>query len=236
MKTKLSKILLASTILLLAASGAMAQNSIAVNNAAAMGPDNGGTACGGGNCGMEIIFPGGSTNAARVQDDTPADEAIYRAVFWYDPSNIADNPSAAGYIHIFQRTTETGTFRAPYQLILLQKSNLKRLFIRSLTNPSVVRFSNRINLTGANEFEVTFTQSPTPGVAGGNVKIEVLTGPQAGQCVETKDTSPGLNNSQLDVDNVLAGAVGNISASVTGSAYFDEFSSFRTLAPFGPDC
>ncbi|MCP5110823.1 MAG: hypothetical protein GY953_08320, partial [bacterium] len=106
MKTKLS-ILFVSAILL-AAGGAMAQNSLDVNNAAAMGPDNGGTLCSGGNCGLEIIFPGGSTNQALVRDDTPDNEAIYRAVFWFDPSNLTDNPNPAGYIHIFQRATETG--------------------------------------------------------------------------------------------------------------------------------
>ncbi len=122
---------------------------------------------------------------------------------------------------------------------MLQKNNLKRVFIRASSNatgPNTVRFSARSDSTGANEYEITFTQSPTPGVAGGNVKLEVLQGPQAGDCVEIKDFAPGLNNSNLDVDDVLAGAVGNISASISGSQYFDEFSSFRTLAAGGDSC
>jgi len=215
--------------------GAAYGASCDVTAAAAMGPDNGGTACGGGNCGYECTLDG-NTSPAFVQDDSPQDETVYRACFRYDPSNLDPFAGSPGMIYIPIRATHQDSFKANFQIILTQKVNLNRLSIRSVTNSGAVRFSNRINASGANRYCVTSTVSDTPGVANGNVMMQVTDGPQAGQCVSTTDFSPGLNNSQVPVQNLLAGAVGNINPGISGPAYFDEFESYRTLGPDGSDC
>lgn len=233
--------ILALLVLLLALAGtASAQpNSITVTAAAAMGPDNGGINCGGGNCGLQADFTLGDTTRAFVRDDTPSlsgGEAVYRVVFWFDPTGLTPNPSSTGFFHVLMRTTETTLFRAPFQLLLFQKFNLNRLAARAETNSAGVSLiTNRIDLTGANQIQVTWTQSAAPGTPDGHLLVEVVQGPQTGACVSVANfpgtTQTGINNSNLHVDNILMGAVGNIPTTIEGTEYFDEFQSFRTLGP-----
>jgi hypothetical protein len=225
--------------LVLASGIAQAQNSIAVNSTAAMGSANGGTACGGNMCGLEVVFPGGSTNPAKVVDESPNDQSVYRATFWYDASNLATNPSATGFFHVPLRTTETTLVRSPIMLLMTQKFNLYRLSARAGTNTAgVFRITNRIDLTGANKVQVEWSQSSAPGVAAGDMVVRILEGPQAGECVSIRDfTGVGLNNSNMNIDDVHLGAVGNVSPSISGSEYFDEFESYETLtAGFSGSC
>ena len=77
------------TALLLAFSGAAYGDSLSVTSTAAMG----GVAqndCSGDNqpgpCGLEVFHD--NSSLAYVQDDSPADESVYRATFLYNPNNI----------------------------------------------------------------------------------------------------------------------------------------------------
>lgn len=197
--------------------------TLAVNNAAAMG-GTGGTACSGGPCGLEVTF-NGATSAAFVRDDTPANEGIYRAQFWFDPNNITMND---GTFHVLFRATQEVPFRACFQIMLVKKSGLTRLWVRGLNNPGTERFTNRINIPadGPQLIQVEWERSDTPGVLNGYATISIIDGSAAG-ATETVM----LNNSAFGVDFVNMGAVGNIAATTIGSHYFDEFESYRTLAP-----
>ncbi len=60
-------------------------DSLTVNSAAAMGGT--GTACGGGNCGLDVTHD--NTSAAYVRDDSPTAETIYRFEFLFDRHAIS---------------------------------------------------------------------------------------------------------------------------------------------------
>lgn len=233
-----SKTILVSTLLLAFASSgaALAANSLSVTNAAAMG-SSGGTACGGGECGLEIVFDGTST-IAKVVDNTPVDESIYRADFWIDFSNLTQSN---GTFFVFMRATDTDLVRSAFQALVTRIFNIYRISGRAGTNTAgVFRITPRINIVDtcqALHLVIEREQSPVPATPDGEVTITVVestgTGcPANGTFVNTTQFhGAGVNNSDVGVDDLHGGAVGNIGAGITGSMYFDEFSSFRTLAP-----
>lgn len=233
----MKKIILLSLVCLLAANAAFAANSVAVTAAAAMGPNNGGTACGGGMCGLAVTLDG-STNPAKVVDNTPANESIYRADFWWDP-NTLNMPDAT--LMVIARGTDLDLNRSDFQILVNHKSGLYRLSIRAGSNSAgVFKISPRITYDpacGAMRMQVEFEQSPAPGTPGGEVTVTVLETENA--CAITAGTfintaqfhGVGINNSTLGVDDHHVGAVGNIPATTTGTFYVDEHRAFRTLAP-----
>lgn len=220
---------------LMLAGTAFGANSLAVNNNAAMG-GVGGTACSGGPCGLEIILDG-SNNPARVVDETPNGESIYRAQFYVNMNNLVQT-EGPGNFWAMGRGTKLPEFKASFQFLVIKKFNQWRFFLRGQTNASTDRFTGRIDVPDADGrapmlFQVTFTQSPAPGTPGGEVELCLLQGGGGvqGTCVKTADIfGEGINNSNLAVDNVLFGGVGNLGAFLNGSFYFDEFASFRTVA------
>ncbi|MEM6457237.1 MAG: hypothetical protein AAF772_19265 [Acidobacteriota bacterium] len=197
--------------------------SLAVNNTAAMG-SSGGTACAGGECGLEVTFDG-NTSPAFVRDDTPDNEALYRAEFWFNPNNITMND---GTFHVIFRATEESAFQAATQILFTFKSSLCRLSLRGLNNPGTTRFTNRINVPcdQATQLRVEWTRSDTPGALNGDMTLSVIGG--AGPVGTSVSSS--LNNSNLNVDFVNLGAVGNINPATSSTQWFDEFQSFRTAA------
>ena len=217
---------------LLVAGSAFGANSLAVTNAAAMG-GTGGTACGGGACGLAVTLDG-STNAAKVVDQTPNNETPYRAQFYLDLATLNQNNAS---FWILARATEQSAVNSAFQLIVTRKFDQWRFFLRARTNGAVDRFTGRITLDDADGrvptlYQVQFYASPTPGVAGGDVELCALTGVAAGTCVDTFSIFGNLlNNSNLNVDDIHLGAVGSLGAHLSGTFYLDEFASFRTLAP-----
>jgi hypothetical protein len=221
-------VLLSILMVVLGAPEAFAANSLAVTNAAAMGPEDGGQ-CSGGPCGLAVTMDG-STNPARVQDDSPNNEAIYRASFWFDPTGLT---MAETDYFVIARWTETSAVVGSAMLLMVYKNGNYRLFARAANNAAgVFRFTSRINLTGANRIQIEWTQSPAPATPGGDMVVTILEGPQAGATVAISDIQ-GLNNSARDIDNAMIGAVGNLANApgTSGTMYFDTFESFRTLAP-----
>ena len=227
------KTLLFLALSLLVASSAFGANSLAVTAAAAMG-GTGGTACGGAPCGLAVTVDG-STNPARVVDDTPNDEAVYRAQFYLDMNDVVQGEQT---FWVLARGTEQSSFTSAFQLIMTRKFNQWRLFLRARTNGSVDRFTGRItwddaDLRADTLLQIEFYASDAPGVPGGDVELSVLQGVNSGTSVNTFDIFGNLlNNSTKNVDDILLGAVGNIPAGqLNGTFHIDEFASFRTLAP-----
>lgn len=211
MGTRRILVALVGAVLLAPLAGAATLN---VNSSAAMA---------GTNYGLEMIMDG-TTHGSFVRDDTPNDEVIYRAQFWFNP-NTWNGPEGATVI--LARTTDETLFYAPFQVLLTKKSGLWRVYVRAQNNTGVVRFTNRINLTPGTPslLQVEWVKGDVPGTLSGDVTLSVLDGAAAGQSVAT-----GLNNSNIYADNIVLGAL-QPQTTQTGSYYFDEFASFRTLAP-----
>lgn len=237
----MKKIVLTSLVCLLAANTAFAANSVAVTAAAALGPNNGGTACGGGMCGLAVTLDG-STNAAKVVDNTPADEGPYRADFWFDANTL--NMATTGQLFVLARGTETTLARSAFQVMVNKDAGIFRFSIRAGTNTAgVFRISPRLNYDadcGGVRLQVEFERSPAPGTPAGEVTVTLLEVENAGgACSMVPGTfintaqfhGNGINNSNMNVDDHHLGAVGGMTAAMTGTFHVDEHRSFRTLAP-----
>ena len=236
----MKKIVLLSIASLLAANAAFATNSVAVTAAAAMGPNNGGTACGGGMCGLAVTFDGASVNVAKVVDNTPAAEPIYRADFWFDPNTLS---MTDGNLFVLVRGTDVDLNRSAFQVIVNKASGLFRFSLRAGTNSAgVFKISPRLNYVpacGSIRLQLEFEQSPMPATPGGEVTLTLLETENA--CSMTAGTfintaqfhGSGINNSTISVDDHHLGAVGNVPAAgnISGTFYVDEHRAFRTLAP-----
>ncbi len=221
----LKRSLIAFATLALLAGSAFGATSLSVTADAAMA---------GTNFGLEVTFDGAG-GIAKVVDDTPADESTYRAQFWIDFSNVT---MADSTFFVFQRSTDTDLFRSGHQLLVTRKNNLYRVSGRAGTNnPTAFRITPRLNVTdacGPVHLQIERTQSPTPGVGDGELTITVLDG---GTCLAdgtfvntTQFHGNGVNNSNVNIDDLHFGAVGSVSTSTTGDLYLDEFASFRTLS------
>ena len=237
----MKKIVLISILCLLAANAAFGASSIAVTAAAAMGPNNGGTACGGGMCGLAVTIDGGTI--AKVVDNTPNNEAPYRADFWVDPSGLTMNQ---GNIFVIARGTQQNLspIRAGFQVLIMRDQGIFRYSIRAETNtPAVSKISPRINHDndcGGARLQVEFEKSPAPATPGGEVTVTLLEVENpGGACSMVPGTfvntaqfhGEGINNSNVDIDDHHVGAVGAIPATASGTYFLDEHRAFRTLAP-----
>ena len=223
----MKKVLMSVIVIGLVATVGTAANTLNVNGTAAAN---------GTNYGLEVIFDG-SGSIAKVVDNTPVDETTYRAEFWFHPNSCPmGGTGATGHYFSLMRATDQQTFRSSFQLLLTNKFNLYRLSGRAGTNSAgVFKITSRINLdpTAWHKIRVELTNSPTAGVPGGDLVITMVEGPQAGQSVSSSAFhGVGINNSLITADDLHMGAVGNVDATITGgSMYFDEFESYRTLAP-----
>jgi len=184
---------------------------------------NGTAAMNGTNYGMEVTMDGTTTNAF-VKDETPDGETVYRAQFWFDVNTWDGIDTDWVFI---SRTADETLWYAPYQVLMVKKMGLWRIWLRAQNNTGVVRFTNRINLQPGSPslLQIEWQQGDTPGALSGDVTLTVIDGYAVGSSVST-----GLNNSTIVVDSVTMGAM-QPKATQTGSLYFDEFESYRTLAP-----
>ena len=175
------------------------------------------------NYGLEITMDGTTANAF-VKDDTPAGESVYRAQFWFDVNTWDGIESDWVFIN---RATDETLWYAPYQVLMVRKSGLWRIWLRAQNNNGVVRFTNRINLQPGSPslLQIEWEQGDTPGVLSGAATLTVIDGYAVGESVTT-----GLNNSTIVADSVTLGAM-QPKATQTRTYYLDEFESYRTLAP-----
>jgi len=230
--------------LALAATPAMA-DTLNVNAAAAMG---------GTNFGLEVTHD--NSSVAYVQDDTPSDESIYRFEYLFDPNNIAGSGSGDWTMTLFGAM---GTNPRPNNAAnpCPLNANIPVFPMRVTmiaTGPGsavpVVRatmMSNICGVVGAQAYVLNasgpvkvcgyFIQGtgPVPGPqTPGEVGIAVVA--VADACPPDGDPTyktVSTNNDEHSVSLARMGSLGTngFGAGEMGSVYFDEFASFRTLAP-----
>ena len=212
---KRSKVFLATMLLAGLVAGGAHAASLDVNGTAALV----------GSFGLEVQFAG-DTQVAYVQDDTPANETVYRASFQMDPTNLNLGANDR-FTVLFGRDQDqsTGTLRLEMR--------------RNATN--------RMRLMGAvkkNDGTFSVTNNPVKWLVVGNQPIGIMVeavfefGASGGGSIKVTrlDTNgstmnDGINNGNFNLDLVRFGAPRDVDAGTTGSLYLDEFESFRTLAP-----
>ena len=217
---KMTMLTLAACVLLIAGTAA-AQNTLYVDPVAAMN---------GTNYGM-VTELDGSSNAIYVEDDTPLDETTYRAIFWFDPNSFTMAQGASRMAIFFVRDFDpTGGMPAGGMIrIELVKKNDKFRVLAKIKKNNGLWVKTNTPGTGWLVLGDEPRQIMLEYVAGPGDGLIRLTRMDGGGMVE----NTSINNSFWNVDNIRLGAPRLMTgvASFDGTMYFDEFESFRTLAP-----
>lgn len=178
-----------------------------------------------GNFGLEVIFNLDS-QLAYVQDDTPADETVYRALFQMDPSNLS-MPATNRFTVLFGRggTPLDGVLRL--ELRYVNSTDRYRMLAQVKKNSGgFVTANDPVNWLTIGNGPVTMMVE----VEFGNVGAGSLTLTRLDTMAST--TNDSINNGNFDVELVRFGVPRATNMSGTdGSLYLDDFQSFRTLAP-----
>lgn len=210
-----SALILAALSLLLVGT-AQAQNSVAVTGAAAMN---------GTNFGLEVTLDGASTNLAYVQDDTPSDETVYRAMFWVDANNLGMAVFQRFPIFLGRDDVNGNVLRL--QLHYNGSNHRLRLQIRKNNG-------DWANARSGGDTGAQFL--PIGSAVARDVLIEARyenSGNGFVRLVANGQTyfKDNFQSGNWQIDNIRFGATRNVDANLNGSFYLDEFQSFRTLAP-----
>lgn len=200
----------------LVASGAYAA-TLAVTGAAALE----------GSFGLEVQFAG-DTALAYVQDDTPAAETVYRAIWRMDVTNEV-HPGGR-YTVLFGRggSPQTGTVR----IEVVRKAGADGLGIKCFVKKNNGNFV-KANSESTNGFIDIADNAPV------QILYEVEFGASGAGSLHCENVTTGafqdnvsINNNFYDVELVRFGAARQVNMQlITGTLYLDDFQSFRTLAP-----
>lgn len=236
--------LLVVATLALAAGPAMA-DSLIVNPTAAMG----GTTYG-------LAVTHDNTSVAYVEDDSPAGESTYRFEFLFDPNSVAATGSSDWTMTLFgamgpNPRPNNGANPCPLNAnIPVFPMRITLIATGAGSDIPVVRatmMSNICGVVGAQAFVLNesgpvkicgfFTQGagPVPGPqTPGEVGIAVVaTGDTCPSHGDAAYKTVSTNNDEHNVTLARLGSLGQngFGAGENGTVYFDEFASYRTLAP-----
>ncbi len=206
-------VLVASLAMILGATGAFADNSLAVTPAAAIV----------GNYGLSVIVDG-SPNAVFVADTTPAAETVYRVSFRVAHNNISMDDGDVFAIFMGRQGSGVG--------------NVLRLFTKRIGGNYKIRcrwkkdlggtgFCGQFNFAPVNTFmTLEFVASSGAGADDGVLRLT------KGSTVQFEKTN--ADNDTFVIDTARWGLPQGVPASsstTNGTFYLDDFASFRTLAP-----
>lgn len=191
-----------------------------------------------GQYGMRIIGDDGFANEAFVQAGSGngiLDESIMRTSFWVNTDSFTTDTHGARHFLI----TTVGPQQArPFQVMYIRNLNKDKHQIRGLclrncqTPPNCTRnITSTLDLgAGWNQITMEWSHNATlaPNPPDGACKLSITGGPNAGASTEVL----GRYN-QYVVRQLRLGMTGgaNIDPSTQGDMCFDDFQSFRTLAP-----
>jgi len=192
-------------------------------------PANGDCSMNGTNYGLEVHLDPGDTQIVFVEDQTPADETVYRASFWFNPNAISMGATQRFPIFLVRHSSFQNVLRL--QLHRNAANNKYRLRLQVLKNNGDWANAREFDATGA------FFLPIGDGSVERLVTVEVVFGDNAtSQIALTANgltfTKTGYFSDNWSVDHVRMGATRNLgSGTYSGDMCFDEFESFRTLAP-----
>jgi hypothetical protein len=236
----MKKLLLISLLLALVG-GAAGADSLTVNNTAAMGGV--GTNCTGSNCGLDVFHD--NSDAAYVEDTTPANETIYRGTLLFSPEAfpspgfnlrqtivqaLGPNPNpGAGSCGV-------GAFRSPFRIFFYLTGGIGQIYnvqIWGLGNLCGESAATRIQIPDDGPSRVCWEFETGPSLTGrvALAVVDVLDAcPPSGDAAwEERTVSNHLTNvTQIRVGTPQTNAFGGVQ---TGNLYFDEVATFRTLTP-----
>ncbi len=192
-------------------------------------PPGGECSMNGTNYGLEVHLDPGDTQLVFVEDQTPANETIYRASFWFNPNALSMGSTERFPIFIVRDSSFNNVIRLQLHRNAANDKYRLRLQVKK----------NNLDWANAREFDSTgaFFLPIGDGSVERLVTIEVVFGDAATS--EIALTANGFTftktayvSDNWSVDHVRMGATRNLSSgSYSGDMCFDEFESYRTLAP-----
>ena len=199
------------------AGSAMAQTTVYADATAAMN---------GTNFGLVLDLDGTTTNAF-VEDQTPADETVYRATFWFDPNDLTMG-TADKFVIFLARTS---AFKNILRLQFNYNNGNYRVRLQVLKNNEAWA-DCRLNGDDGLRF-MTIGNEPT------QITIESVFGDNTVSMAQVTANGithykTGYQSANWAVDRIRMGGPRMPQAQggpFTGMVYFDEFESYRTLAP-----
>jgi hypothetical protein len=205
------------TAVIALAGSAMAANTVYVDAAAAMNGTNYGL----------VLDLDGTTSSAFVEDQTPADETVYRATFWFDPNSLSMGDSDKFVVFLARTSTFVNVLRLQFNYL----NGDYRVRLQVLKNNSEWA-DCRLNGDDGPRFLVIGDQ-PT------QITVEVVYGTNTESIARVTANSvthykDNYWSSNWSVDRIRMGGprMGEATGGpFNGDVYFDEFESYRTLAP-----
>lgn len=243
----MKRIILIAAAGLLICAGAALGNSLSVTSAAAMG----GVAqnnCSGdgmpGPCGLAVFHD--NTSRAFVRDDSLTAETLYRASFLFNPNNLSQNLGGFRQVILDVRgdNPNVGVGNCPATpgitvaiRVWLRLENfdgsIYRLQAEGRGNQCGKRSTPKFDIAADQPVRICLEHA----TGGGGTGFLAIAGVDpANPCPPSGDAayrSVNYSNQLVTLDHVRMGtpATNNFGVSQNGTMYFDEFESFRTLAP-----
>ena len=202
------------------AGSAMAQNTVYVQG-------DGTGAMNGTNYGLTLDLDGTTSNAF-VEDATPDNETVYRASFWFDPNSIPMGGTGERFEIFLARTS---TFKNVLRLQFMSLNTQYRVRLQVLKNSNEWVDTRLLGDEGKRFIDL-------PG-GPQQITVEVVYGNTSDSYAAV--TANGITHYKVgywsnswSVDKVRMGGPRMTQATggpFTGQVFFDEFESYRTLAP-----
>ena len=168
-----------------------------------------------GDYGLEIVVD--DLSPTYVQDDTPADEARYRARFY-----VRMNPLAMAGTDEFDLFTAFAGDSTPVLRLTVYNDgtdHLLRFVTREDGGGDTTPGAGIVLANGWRTIEIDWQASTAPGADDGFLDLWLDGHPQTGLAI--------LDNDTLSVDHVRWGAVDGLDAGTNGSFFLDAFESRR---------
>lgn len=233
-------IILIAVLALAVATPALAQLEVVTNNASNPNPYDP-DCVKNGEYAMRVTTTVGDTAARFVEAGASNgfdNETTVRAQFWFHPGSMTEDH---GYKHfVLAATPGPGSLQnlAPFRVSFHKNAYTgdKKLAFRCKTNCTPVPGGQCTSVGGPkvtlapndwNLIQIEWSHN-TPGLWDGICRISIIDGPAAGAVSETPNSCR-----QYAVGTVKMGFTGGaaIHTSTDGNHCYDDFASFRTLAP-----
>jgi hypothetical protein len=174
-----------------------------------------------GNFGLQALI--NDNNAIFVTDNSPTNEAQYRARFYFDPNTITMGKNDAHFI--FQGLNATGT--VVLQVELRKNGNNYQISASLVNNSTGLTNSGWFSISDApHSIELDWRASTAAGANNGGLTLWI-DGGVSGNAATPQANITGIANDTRRVESVRLGAVSGIDTGTRGTEYFDAFVSRR---------
>lgn len=183
---------------------------------------------GGTNRGLQVAEAGGGSNRTRfVTDNSPTAETNYHASFAFNANTMSSGTNAASALTLFEAQTGGGA-----QVLAVQ-------FHRTLATSANPIPVNQIRMVFPRSTGGTFTGAYVDLPAGNHtIQVDWMAGPAGANPGSLRLTLDGVSvgfqtgdTGTQTVGTAVLGLTAGVTNSMTGTAYFDSFSSTRYTLP-----